>query len=147
MGLPEGWYFHTDFPGFARYWDGQEWTAHLRPAEPPIAPPGSVPTPPTGSNGSEQHTAYQGTVFAGSPVPNVMIANDRVLILSDEQKVRLAIAGAPQFGPAWYHDPLSDSSTPHARYWNGRQWTGRRATIRSDIGETSPMPNEKWRNL
>jgi hypothetical protein len=145
MGLPEGWYFHTDFPGFARYWDGEEWTAHLRPAEPPAVSQ-SAPTAPL--TASTQSGGNQVPAYMGSPIPTTLIENPRVLILSDQQKMELTLAGSPQFGPAWYPDPLADrAGRSRARYWNGRLWTGRRALIGSAPAEESPVPEQNWRNL
>jgi hypothetical protein len=46
---PPGWYPQSDNPNWLRWWDGQQWTDKVRPAEPPqvFAPPaaGSAPSP------------------------------------------------------------------------------------------------------
>ena len=50
----------------------------------------------------------------------------RVLVLSEQQKARLARIPPPQLDPGWYPDPLDGGSL---RRWNGTQWTGEQQAI------------------
>ncbi|WP_237319750.1 DUF2510 domain-containing protein [Streptomyces sp. JJ36] len=54
MRTPPGWFADPGYtgtgPALERWWDGERWTEHTRPAEaPPPPPPGSVPPQPPGS--------------------------------------------------------------------------------------------------
>ena len=58
-----------------------------------------------------------------SPTPGTgQSAWERVRGLSDSEKARLATQPPSDLAPAWWPDPLQQSSQ---RYWNGTQWTGR----------------------
>lgn len=49
-GAPAGWYADTNQPGTERWWDGQAWTEHIRPAATP-PPPVAPHEPSTGTGG------------------------------------------------------------------------------------------------
>ena len=36
--LPAGWYNDPQSPALVRYWDGNQWTAHIQPIQPPPGP-------------------------------------------------------------------------------------------------------------
>ena len=64
MTTPEGWY--DDGSGSLRWWDGQQWTAHVRsidphPTTPEIPASSGVPQPPASTAGTEPAPAMPTT--------------------------------------------------------------------------------------
>lgn len=67
-------------------------------------------------NGSARSPALRDAPAAASVRP------ERVLVLSDTDKQRLAQVPPSSTEPGWYVDPLTGQG---ARWWNGSEWTGR----------------------
>ncbi|WP_240745408.1 DUF2510 domain-containing protein, partial [Microbacterium sp. K35] len=72
MTTPEGWY--DDGSGSLRWWDGQQWTAHVRsidphPSAPEIPAPSGVPQPPASTAGTEPAPAVPTPAMPTPAVP------------------------------------------------------------------------------
>lgn len=143
-----GWYLNAERPGFWQFWDGASWTDHMRPA--PTRPPSS---PEASSSVTLQSERMQPPPeLAQTPAPTLasvpvgLVGAERVSILSDADKTRLASTQPESLTRGWYLDPVAP--TESARWWNGEQWTGRKAPVaryffarsRSELIAPTPAP-------
>ncbi len=142
--IPAGWYPEPSGAGGERWWDGYQWTEHVRgatPAAQPMAQPqqtSQVPAgwypDPSGGGGQRYWDGVQWTEHVDPPATTAGSASGSEAAVSDPATGGsvgggdgAAVGGgdggaqeASQVPAGWYPDPSGGGGQ---RYWDGVQWT------------------------
>ncbi|MEV8365651.1 DUF2510 domain-containing protein [Streptomyces niveus] len=95
MTTPPGWYADHGVPGTERWWDGNAWTAHTRPAggsvppyqqgyQPPYQQPGTAPLAPNGGPGGGRRGRGRAVAAGAAGLVLVVAVVAGVTLLGDD---------------------------------------------------------------
>jgi hypothetical protein len=125
--VPAGWYPDPDDGGVSqRYWGGEGWSEHTRPAAM------------AGSAGSRHATFKRLAASSGAAEALETPATTQAPVPAEaEHEVESDVAAEPSVPAGWYPDP--DDGGVSGRYWDGAAWTERtRSTVRPTPGSGRP---------